>query len=205
MELTWESMQETLTSNNVPEMVLAIAGILALLIAISYVKNKDSAMYKLMVLLGVVAGVVLIIVSVDTYGQWELSTSVIAIVAGFALTIRPFKDVQIAVILGLFVVAIVYLLLGDLAGGDFDLLSDGWPRIIIAVVAGILMFTIANFVQAIVKMFGTVLNFWPILFILGLVCVAEAVCVFMGYGSVYDMIRSYMDSSQEVLAAVVKL
>lgn len=201
MDLTWESIQETLTSNNIPELVLAIGGILALLIVISYLKNKDGILYKFMVLLGLIVGVVLIIISIDTYGQWALSTSVIVIVAGFALIIRPFRDVHFSVILALLIMAMIYLLLGDLAGGDLDVLSDGWPRIVVAFVGGALVYMLTHFIESVMKLFGKLLNAWPLLLILGLLCVAEAVSVYMGHGSIYDMIKDYMDSAEEIVKA----
>lgn len=204
MDLTWESIQETLTSNNVPELLLAVGGVLALLIVLTYLKGKDGLIYKMFVLFGLIVGVVLIILSIDTYGQWALSTSVIVIVAGFALVIRPFREVHFSALLGLLVVAMVYLLLGDLAGGDLDVLSEGWPRIIVAIVAGVLTFTLTNFIESVMKMFGKLLNAWPVLFILGLICVAEAISVYMGYGSIYDLIMDKLDSTQEMIGFYLK-
>ena len=50
---------------------------------------------------------------------------------------------------------------------------------------------IFNFAEAIVKLFGKVLNWWPLLFVLGLVCIVEAALMYMGYGSILD----YIDTS----------
>jgi len=188
MDYTWDEFHSSLMGNNIPEMLIAIAGFMALLIVIAYVKDKEGFLYKFLVLAGLVTGALLIIVSIDTYGYWDLSTSIIAIVAGFALIIRPFRDVHFAVILALLVGVIVYVLLGDLAGGSLNVLAEGYPRIIIAFVAAALVFTMANFIESVVKIFAKILNAWPILLILGLLCIAEGVCVYMGYGSVYDMI-----------------
>ena len=188
MDYTWDEFHSSLLGNNIPEILIAVAGFMALLIVIAYVKDKEGFLYKFLVLAGLVTGVLLIVVSIDTYGYWDLSTSIIAIVAGFALIIRPFRDVHFAVILALLVGAIVYVLLGDLAGGDLNVLAEGYPRIIIAFVAAALVFTMANFIESVVKIFAKILNAWPILLILGLLCIAEGICVYMGYGSVYDMI-----------------
>jgi len=188
MDYTWDEFHSSLMGNNIPEMLIAVAGFMALLIVIAYVKDKEGFLYKFLVLAGLVTGALLIIVSIDTYGYWDLSTSIIAIVAGFALIIRPFRDVHFAVILALLVGVIVYVLLGDLAGGSLNVLAEGYPRIIIAFVAAALVFTMANFIESVVKIFAKILNAWPILLILGLLCIAEGVCVYMGYGSVYDMI-----------------
>lgn len=199
MELSWSSIQDVLTSNHVPEIILAFAGLIALIIIVAYLQDKDSGTYKMSVLVGLIMGILLIILSIDMYGHWALSTSVIMMVAGFALVIRPFRDVQIAVIIGMFVMGIVYLFLGDLAGGDFDVLASGWPRIGAAVLAGALVFLLTQFLTGIVQLFGKILNFWPVLFILALICLIEAVSVYLGYGSIYDLIMSFTDSTAEML------
>ncbi|MBO4763672.1 MAG: hypothetical protein J5485_03540, partial [Candidatus Methanomethylophilaceae archaeon] len=69
---------------------------------------------------------------------------------------------------------------------DLTFLSQGWVRIIVSFIAGAIMYGICSFAEAIVKFFGKLLNCWPILFILGLVCIAEAILMFMGYGSIVD-------------------
>ena len=47
---------------------------------------------------------------------------------------------------------------------------------------------ITNFAEGLVKMFGKLLNFWPVLLILGLVCIVEAVLMLTGNGSIVDYI-----------------
>jgi hypothetical protein len=199
MDYTWDEFHSSLLGNNIPEMLIAVAGVLALLIVIAYVSNKEGFLYKFLVLAGLVAGALLIVVSIDTYDYWNLSTTIIAIVAGFALIIRPFRDVHFAVILALLAGVLVYVLLGDLAGGDLNVLAEGYPRIIIAFVVAAVVFMMTNFIESVVKLFAKILNAWPILLILGLLCIAEGVCVYMGYGSVYDMIdqellKEYLNS-----------
>ena len=56
---------------------------------------------------------------------------------------------------------------------------------------GAVVYMIFNFAEAIVKLFGKVLNWWPLLFVLGLVCIVEAALMYMGYGSILD----YIDTS----------
>lgn len=203
MDINWENIQTGLTGNSVPEIVLAAAGAIALIIVIAYMKDKDSVLYKLMVLIGVAVGAVLVVINIDTYGQWALSTSVIAIIMGFALVIRPFRDVQIAAIVSLLAMALVYLLLGNLAGGSWSVLAEPQPRIIITFVAGALVFMAAHFVESVVMLFAKLFNAWPLLLILGLVCIVEAACVFMGYGSVYDLIMNNKDNVSSMFPGVV--
>lgn len=183
--------------DHLPETMLLIGGILAVLIVISYVKNKESLTYKFMMVLGVIFGVIMLYEAMVFYGDWRMITSIIVAVAGFALVIRPFREVHFAVILALLIMVIVYIALGGLDGymllGSIDLtaLSEGWPRIIVAFIVGALFYGIFNFAEAIVKLFGKILNWWPLLLVLGLVCIIEAAVMYMGYGSIID----YIDTS----------
>ena len=117
-------------------------------------------------------------------------------IGGFALLIRPFREVHFAVLFALFVMVLAYILLGDLAGSevydiDVSFLAEGWPRIIITVVAGAIAYMITNFAEAIIKLFAKLLNWWPLLFVLGIICVVEGISVYMGYGSIYEIYLEY--------------
>lgn len=183
--------------SHLPETMLLIGGLLAILIVISYVKNKESWTYKLLMFLGVVFGVIMLYEAMTMYGTWRMATSIFVTVAGFALVIRPFREVHFAVIFALMVMVLVYIGLGGLDGYmlfdsvDFSFLATGWPRIIAAFLCGAVVYMIFNFAEAIVKLFGKVLNWWPLLFVLGLVCIVEAALMYMGYGSILD----YIDTS----------
>lgn len=187
----------TWIGEHLPETMLFIGGIIALLIVICYVRNKESLKYKFMMFLGVIFGVIMLYESMVYYGDWRMSTSIIIAIAGFALVIRPFREVHFAVILALFVMVIVYIALGGLDGymlaGSIDLsfLSESWPRIIAAFLCGAVVYMLLNFAEAIVKMFGKILNWWPLLFVLGIICIVEAGAIYLGYGSIAD----YIDTS----------
>ena len=188
---------ESWFNSNVPETILMIGGILALLIVIMYLKGKESLKYKFLVLLGLIFGVIMASEAVVFYGQWELVTSVIVSIAAFTLIIRPFRDVHVAALMSLFVMVIIYLAMGDLNGAmlfdsiDLTPLSEGWPRFVVAFIIGSMVYMIANFAEAIVMLFGKLFNCWPMLGLLGLVCIVEAIFMFMGYGSIMD----YIDTS----------
>ena len=181
---------------NLPETILLIGGLLAILIAVFYVKDKDSWKYKGTMVLGFLFGLLMAVEAITTYGEWRLVTSIFVAVAAFALIIRPFREVHFAIILSFFVMVIIYIAMGQFNGymlfDQFDLtmLSEGWPRIIVAFVAGAFVYMITNFAEGIVKMFGKLLNFWPILLILGLVCIVEAVLMLTGNGSIVDYIQT---------------
>ena len=181
---------------NLPETILLVGGLLAILIAVFYAKDKDSWKYKGMMVLGFLFGLLMAVEAITTYGEWRLVTSIFVAVAAFALIIRPFREVHFAIILSFFVMVIIYIAMGQFNGymlfDQFDLtmLSEGWPRIIVAFVAGAFVYMITNFAEGIVKMFGKLLNFWPILLILGLLCIVEAFLMLTGNGSIADYIQT---------------
>lgn len=186
----WQSLADTLNSNHIPELVLLLVGIVALFVVYMYLKDNDSPGYKLAVTIGVLMGIIMVAICV--VAKAGTGTTIIIAIACFALIIRPFRDVHFAVILALLVMVIVYLLLGDITQQPFDVLNHGWPRIIVAFVAGSIVYMMLNFLQALVLGTAKVLNAWPILGILGIICIVEAICWFYEYSSVYDMIVSFV-------------
>lgn len=183
----------TWLGDNLPQTILLIGGLLAVLIAVTYVKDKDSWKYKGMVFLGFVFGVFMAIEASAYYGTWAMVTSVFVAVAAFTLIIRPFREVHFAVIIALFVMVLVYIWLGGVTTvSDFDVsfLSENPVRIIVAFILGAVIYGLLNFAEALVKGIGKILNWWPLLLVLGLVCIAEAAFMFLGYGSITDYIST---------------
>lgn len=177
---------------NIPEVILLLGGLISLAIVSTYLKDEDSGKYKFMTLLGFIFGVIMILVAYTRHGEWRSVTVIFVSIAAFALVIRPLREVHFSVILALLVMGIIYVMLGDLTGnvGGFDLatLSEGYARIIIAFIGGAIVYMLLHFAEAIVLTLGKILNWWPLLLILGLVCIAEAAFMFMGYGSIMDYI-----------------
>ena len=179
-----------------PEIVLVIGGLIAIFIVYLYLKDDGSAKYKFTVFLGLVAGVAMIYIAAVNWSGLALATAIIVAVGGFALIIRPFREVHFSVILALFVMVVVYILLGELDGTmiygiDISFLASGYVRIAIALIAGAIVYMITNFIEEIIRLFGKILNWWPFLLIIGLICLAEGAIVFLGYGSVYEIYLDY--------------
>ena len=177
-----------------PETLLLVGGLIALLIVITYVKDRNSAKYKLMMFLGVVFGAIMAYEAVTKYGDWPMSTSIIILISAFALIIRPFRDVHFAVIIAALIMGIVYIALAGLNGCiifdniDLTFLSEDWPRVIIAFLCGSVVYMVLNFGESLVKMAGKILNWWPLLLVLALICITESVLMLTGNGSIADFI-----------------
>lgn len=180
-------------NDHVPELTLLAAGFIMLMIVWTYLRDRDGMGYKAMVVLGVAAGIVMAVMLVDRGDRWYSFGKTVIAIAAFALIIRPFKDTNFALIIAALVMVLVYSWLGGLTG-DLDFLAEGWPRVIVAVVAGGIVYSILNFVQSIAEAIGKILNWWPILFILGTLCLLEGALVISGSESLLDIYHDYMAS-----------
>lgn len=200
--IDWASLSETLNSHHVPEIALILAGILAILIAYMYVKDKDGINYKLCMLLGVLVGAVTAVLCVTSSLKGTMSTLIIVIVACFALVIRPFRDVKFAVVFAFFAMIVVYIFLGGLTG-NLEMLASGWPRIILAFVVGAIIYLMLMFLQDLTLMFAKIFNMWPVLMVLGVICIAEGISIYSGHGSVYEMLKAFLDSNKGMILALL--
>lgn len=202
LEEAWTNFQDLLNQNNVPEICLAIMGILTLAIVFAYKGDKESFTYKLLVGLGVIFGAFMVYVSMAVDTGWGLGTLILCIIACFTLIIRPFREVRIDLIVGLIVVAWMYIYLGTLSGAsvnlivdvDLSFLADGIPRIVVAVVVGALAYMVTGFATGLALLVGKILNAWPFLLVISVWCILEAVLLIAGYGSVYDFVMTFVES-----------
>lgn len=180
---------EAFISEHFTEIILFIGGIIALLIVLQYNKEKKrnafSWTYKLLMALGLIFGVVMILEVFTSYSNWNLFTGLLIIALGFSLIIRPFTNVNFSLIIGLLFVALAYLFLGELAGTDFEVLSTGWLRFILAFIVGFFVYMVLRFVEGIFKLFGKLFNWWPFLALLAILCILEAMLLLAGYGSLW--------------------
>ena len=195
----WSNFQDLLNQNNVPEICLAIMGVLTLAIVFAYKGDKESASYKILVGLGVLFGAFMVYVSVAIDTGWGMGTLILCVIACFTLIIRPFRDVRIDIVVGVLVMIWMYIYLGTLEGAtinflfdiDISFLADGIPRIVVAVIVGAFAYMVTGFATGLALLIGKVLNAWPFLLVLSVWCIVEAVLLISGYGSVYDFVSTY--------------
>lgn len=199
----WTALSETLNSYHVPEIALILAGIMAIVIAYLYIKDKDGANYKIAMLLGVLVGAVTAVMCATSYLKGNMGTLIIVTIACFALVSRPFRDVKFAVVFALFAMIVVYIFLGDLTGSNLEVLASGWPRIVVSFIAGAIVYMMLMFLQDLTLMFAKIFNTWPIMMVLGIICIAEGISIYTGHGSVYDMLKAYLDANKELILALI--
>ena len=178
-------------NGDVPEIMMIAAGFMALLIVMAYRKDKEGTLYKISVVLGFLLGIAIMAVAVSRYQNWTTFDATLVLLAGFALFIRPLTKIDFVILLALLVMGIVYIYLGTLTG-DFAGLSEGYPRIILAVVAGSFVYMVFHFAEKVIQMVGKILNCWPILFILGLICLIEGALMLAQSESLYTIVNNYI-------------
>lgn len=185
----------------IPEIMLIIGGLVSFLLVHLYRQDKDSGPYKAAMVLGVIVGIIMIVFAATSYSNWPFFDSVLIIVAGFALVIRPFRDTDFAIIVALVVMIVTYVYLGQLSG-DFEVLNSGYPRIIVTIVVGALTYMILNYIQKLAQFIGKLLNMWPVLFILGCICLIEGALIVAGGNTIYDYIQEYRNAEQILIPFV---
>ncbi|MFA6952686.1 MAG: hypothetical protein WCQ23_06465 [Candidatus Methanomethylophilaceae archaeon] len=197
MDISW---LEDFYASHIPEVILLIGAIIALLIVYTYKKDENSGTYKLMMVLGLIFGIIMIAMTFSKYASWSTFTAVIIILMAFTMIVRPFRKVEIAVIIGLVVIIMAYVLLGRCADIDgLEVLASGWPRLIVAFVAGAIVYMIANFAEKLVMLFGKLFNWWPFMVVLALICIAEAVCLLITGSSIWPYLQTIWSGDKIIL------
>ena len=174
----------------IPEILLIVGGVVSILMVHLYRKDKDAGSYKAMLVLGFIVGLAMIIVAATNYSSWPFFDSVLIIIAGFTLVIRPFRDTDLAILVAAVVMVVTYVYLGTLTG-DFAVLAESPYRIIVSLVAGAFVYMLLNYIEKLAMMIGKILNLWPILLILGLICIAEAALIIIGGNTLFEYIQEY--------------
>lgn len=188
----------------IPEIMLIVGGLVSFLLVHLYRSDKDSSPYKAAMVLGVIVGIIMIVFAATSYSDWPFFDSILIIIAGFALVIRPFRDTDFAIIISLVIMIVSYVYLGQLTG-DFESLSSGYPRIILTVVAGAVSYMVLNYIQKLAQFIGKILNMWPVLFILGCICLIEGALIIAGGNTIYDYIQEYRNTEQILYPALYSL
>lgn len=185
--------------DHAPELILIVAGLIMLLIVYTYLRDKESAGYKAAVVLGVIVGIGMVLMLVTYEDQWYAFGTMVIAIAAFTLIIRPFKDVNFAIVVAAMVALVAWVWLGTLSD-PLEFLAEGWPRIIVSLMIGAVIYAFLNFVQKLAQLLGKLLNLWPVLFIFGVLCIVEGALILSGSPSLLDYYHGFKDSGEVAIA-----
>jgi len=138
---------------------------------------------KALSLFGFFVGVLLLVTAVSVWSMqaWDSGTRFLLIVTGFALFLKPLKDIPWAALIGLAVgglcVGFVFFLhpLPDTILG----ISSTWIYLLIFFIPALFMYMLFKFVEDVVKLIGTLLASRPVAIILGLVCIVQGILLLL--------------------------
>jgi hypothetical protein len=182
-------MFSELSTRPIAETALIAGGLIALVIAIVG-RNQKTHVDEIALVIGFFVGAFMIFLSLVLWsnGGWENSTLLIMAVLGLALFFRVVRKVKWA--------AVIALIIGVGVGYGLYLLSKttltgvltSTVIIIIAVVVMLIVYVMLKFLEDIIGFVGGVLSFRPILFVIGLVGVAEGILLVMN-SSITQLLR----------------
>ncbi|OPY31345.1 MAG: hypothetical protein A4E32_01798 [Methanomassiliicoccales archaeon PtaU1.Bin124] len=180
-----------LASTSVVEIVLLIGGLLAVASAVVGHK-KERLMDDFLVVLGFIAGAVIIVVgliSLTSSGKLPISTVIILFALGLGLFLHLIKKIKIAALIALIIgIAVGYLLYQ--ASKAYNLTGYLTPTVIviIAFVIMIIIYVMLKFFEDLISIAGGILSFRPVMFIVGLLAILEAVLLMAG-SSLSDLLK----------------
>jgi hypothetical protein len=160
--------------------ILIIGGVVAVSKLLSFfIKGSAGNVLKAVGYLGIFFGVLLLTTGVIILLDQTSSIEVwgLLFVTGLGLVLKPLSKIPFSALLGLVVglvcVGLLYLyfpLPATLLG-----ISSLWIYLAVFFVPALVVFFIFKFVEDLVKLFGMVLGSWPVMTILGFLCIAQGV------------------------------
>jgi hypothetical protein len=123
-------------------------------------------------------GVIVLLDQTSSIEVWGL-----LVVTGLGLVLKPLSKIPFSALLGL----VVGLLCVGILYWYFPLpatvlgISSLWIYLLVFFVPALVVFLIFKFVEDLVKLFGMVLGSWPVLTVLGFLCIAQGVLLLFNH------------------------
>jgi len=164
--------------------ILIFGGIVAVSKLLSFFfKGAVGSGLKALGYLGIFVGVLLLVTGVVVLFEQTSLIEVwgLLVVTGLGLVLKPLSKVPFSALLGLVVglvcVGLLYLyfpLPATVLG-----FSSLWIYLAVFFVPALIVFLIFKFVEELMKFFGLVLGSWPVLTVLGFLCVAQGILLLL--------------------------
>lgn len=164
--------------------ILIFGGIVAVSKLLSFfMKGSAGKVLKGLGYLGIFVGALLLATGVVVLLEQTSSIEVwgLLVVTGLGLVLKPLSKVPFSALLGLVVglvcVGLLYLYfpLPETVLG----VSSLWIYLAVFFVPALIVFLIFKFVEDLMKLFGMVLGSWPVLTVLGFLCIAQGILLLL--------------------------
>jgi hypothetical protein len=164
--------------------VLVFGGIVAVSKLLSFfIKGSAGKVLKGIGYLGIIVGALLlatgVVVLLDQ--AWGIDIWLLLVVTGLGLVLRPLSKIPFSALLGLVVgllcVGLLYLYF-PLPATVFGI-SSMWIYFAVFIVPALIVFFIFKFFEDLTKLFGMILGSWPVLTVLGFLCIAQGILLFL--------------------------
>jgi hypothetical protein len=164
--------------------ILIFGGVVALSKLLSFlIKGSAGKVLKGLGYLGIFVGALLL--ATGTMILFEQTTNVevwgLLLITGLGLILKPLSKVPFSALLGLVVglacVGLLYLyfpLPSTVLG-----VSSLWIYLAVFFVPALIVFLIFKFVEDLMKLFGMVVGSWPVMTVLGFLCIAQGILLLL--------------------------
>ena len=164
--------------------ILIFGGVVALSKLLSFFFRGSTAnVLKAISYLGILVGALLLATGVIILLNQTSSIEIwgLLVLTGLGLVLKPLSKIPFSALLGLVVglicVGLLYLYF-PLPATVFGV-SSLWIYLAVFFVPALVVFLIFKFVEDLVKLFGMVLGSWPVMAVLGFVCIVQGVLLLL--------------------------
>jgi len=164
--------------------ILIFGGIVAVSKLLSFlIKGSAGKVLRGLGYLGIFVGALLLATGAVVLFEQTSSIEVwgLLIVTGLGMVIKPLSKIPFSALLGLVVglvcVGLLYLYF-PLPSTVFGV-SSLWIYLAVFFVPALIVFLIFKFVEDLMKLFGMVVGFWPVMTVLGFLCIAQGILLLL--------------------------
>ena len=148
-----------------------------------FVKGSAGKVLKGLGYLGFFVGVLLLVTGVVVLLEqaWSVDVWILLVVTGLGLVLKPLSRIPFSALLGL----VAGLVCAGLLYLYFPLpttvlgVSSMWIYLAVFFVPALIVFLIFKFAEDLAKLFGLILGSWPVLTVLGFLCIAQGSLLLM--------------------------
>jgi hypothetical protein len=164
--------------------LLIFGGVVAVSKLLSFLtKGSASNVLKAIGYLGICVGALLLATGVVVFlGEtWSWDVWGLLVATGLGLVLRPLSRIPFSALLGL----VAGLVCAGLLYVYFPLpvtvlgVSSLWIYLAVFLIPALIVFLIFKFVEDLAKLFGMILGSWPVLAVLGFLCIAQGILMLL--------------------------